>query len=370
VNDALMKVLNDGIERRLHTGGQVVVLKAGREVCALAFGSNGSEEAMTLEHTLPLLSAGKPITAAAVMKLWEQGEISIDDVVAKYVPAFGQMGKEGITIRDCLLHTAGLRGVAVKWWEPSVGEIVDQVCAAELESNWEVGKTAGYHIGSTWFVLGEIVRRVMGTDLRLALRGLVLDAAGMKETTIGMGAGGYEGLDRAGKLGRMYDTLAISAATAHGHESESGAGRLQTWEKAESFVEARCPANARGTARDLARFYQALLDGNYRLLRPTTAAAMTARHRVNTMDLTFRAKVDTGLGVICNSAYYGQPTLPYGFGEGASMRAFGHGGNMSSLGMADPDRELVVAVMFNGQPGEPRHQARMNELMATIYREF
>lgn len=370
MNHALMRVLNEGIERRLHTGGQVVVLKAGREVCAIAFGSNGDGETMTLKHALPLLSAGKPITAAAVMKLWERGEIAIEDVVAKYVPEFGQMGKEGITIRDCLLHTAGLRSVAVKWWEGGVSEIVNQVCAAEIEASWEVGKTAGYHIGSTWFVLGEIVRRVMGTDLRLALRGLVLDAVEMMDTTIGMGAGGYEALERAGTLGRMYDTLAISAATAHGHESESGPGRLQTWEKAESFVEARCPANARGTARDLARFYDALMNGDDRLLRPATAAAMTARHRVNTMDLTFRAKVDAGLGVICNSAYYGQAALPYGFGEGASMRAFGHGGNMSSLGMADPERDLVVVVMLNGQPGEPRHQTRMNEVMGNIYREL
>lgn len=370
MNDGLAGVLNRGIERRLHTGGQVVVLQGGREVCAMAFGRNGGGEAMTLEHALPLLSAGKPLTAAAVMKLWERGEISIEDVVAKYVPEFGQMGKEGVTIRDCLLHTAGLRGVAVKWWESSVSAIVGQVCEAEIETNWEVGKTAGYHIGSTWFVLGEIVRRVMGTELRLALRELVLDAAGMKGTTLGMGDGGYEEMEQAGKLGRMYDTLAISAATAHGHESESGPGRLQTWEKAGSFAEARCPANARGTARDVARFYQLLMVGDERLLRPTTAAAMTARHRVNTMDLTFRAKVDTGLGVICNSAYYGQATLPYGFGEGASMRAFGHGGNMSSLGMADPERELVVAALFNGQPGEPRHQVRMNEVMETIYREF
>lgn len=369
MSSSIEQVLHQGIEKRLHTGGQIAVRHLGQEVLTMAFGTNGDGEPMTLDHALPLLSAGKPLTAAAVMKLWERNEISIDDVVVKYLPEFGQMGKEAITLRDCLLHTAGLRHVAVKWWDRPVVEILQSICEAEIEPNWEPGKTAGYHIGSTWFVLGEVIRRVMGADLRRALRELVLDPASMTHTTIGMGDDGYESLVSAGRLGRMYDTLAISAAAHHGHAAEPSPGKPQLWELPQSFIDARCPANARGTARDLAHFYQLLMDGDDRLVNPVTACAMTARHRIATMDLTFKAKVDTGLGVICNSAHYGQPVLPYGFGPAASIRAFGHGGNMSSIGMADPQHDLVVVVLFNGQPGEPRHQTRIAETLTCIYRD-
>jgi hypothetical protein len=52
------------------------------------------------------------------------------------------------------------------------------------------------------------------------------------------------------------------------------------------------------------------------------------------------------------------------------MRAYGHGGNQSSLGMADPEHGLVVATVFNGMPGEEAHANRMRLLMAAVYEDL
>jgi len=98
---------------------------------------------------------------------------------------------------------------------------------------------------------------------------------------------------------------------------------------------------------------------------------MTARHRVNTVDKTFQAIVDWGLGFIANSLIYaGNENAPYQYGPHASPRAFGHSGNQASAGFADPEHALAVVVVVNGMPGEAAHQARMRGILAAIYEDL
>ena len=55
-----------------------------------------------------LASITKPMTAAAVMTLVDAGQLSLDDKAVKFFPAFTGEGRETITIRNLLTHTAGL----------------------------------------------------------------------------------------------------------------------------------------------------------------------------------------------------------------------------------------------------------------------
>ena len=41
-------------------------------------------------------------------------------------------------------------------------KVLDTICRSSLEADWVPGKRAGYHPYSSWFVLGELVRRVDG----------------------------------------------------------------------------------------------------------------------------------------------------------------------------------------------------------------
>src|SRR5438094_3952730 len=67
------------------------------------FGKAASGDAMFL-----LGSVSKPITAAAVMTLFDRGKLRLDDRAAKFLPAFTGGGRDEVTVRHLLTHTSGL----------------------------------------------------------------------------------------------------------------------------------------------------------------------------------------------------------------------------------------------------------------------
>ena len=121
-------------------------------------------------------------------------------------------------------------------------------------------------------------------------------------------------------------------------------------------------------------FQQMMLNGGEldgaRLLSPQTIEAMVARHRVGMFDHTFRHVLDFGLGFIINSSMYGKETVPYGYGDHASPRAFGHSGAQSACAFADPEHRLVVAWVCNGQTSEPKHPQRQRAITNAIYEDL
>lgn len=129
-------------------------------------------------------------------------------------------------------------------------------------------------------------------------------------------------------------------------------------------------AGLRGPINQLAKLYEALLDGGRGVVSPATIAEFTRRHRCGMFDHTFGAIVDMGLGFILDSKHHGKVDVPYGYGPHASEATFGHGGQESCTGFADPQHGLVVAVMFNGTPGEKPHQRRMFDVLAAVYEDL
>ncbi len=61
-------------------------------------------------------------------RLWEAGALGLDDPVVKFIPEFAARGKEGITIRHLLTHTAGIRMVQ---WSSSWDETIARICGAD-----------------------------------------------------------------------------------------------------------------------------------------------------------------------------------------------------------------------------------------------
>lgn len=125
-----------------------------------------------------------------------------------------------------------------------------------------------------------------------------------------------------------------------------------------------------GPINQLATLYEALLDGGRGIVSPDTVAEWTRPHRCGKFDHTFGAIVDMGLGLILDSKHHGKADVPYGYGPHSSQATFGHGGQESCTGFADPEHGLVVAVMFNGSPGEKPHQQRMFATLAAIYEDL
>ncbi len=373
-------VIDAGVAEGLHSGAQVYASIAGRTVLDIAIGTNenrtaenspadnrpaegitAGNSAITTDSIPLWLSSGKPITAVAIAILWQRGLLELDDPVARHIPEFATNGKEKITLRHLLTHTGGFRWADYHLTMPWP-EIIRRICDVRPEPNWIFGKTAGYHAFTSWYILAEIIQRVdpARRSFETFITEEIFQPLGMRDCSFTMSPEKFHALG---------DRICVLKNTGKSHAHPLG---LDSPERCMLCVPG---ASGRGPMRELAKFYEMLLNRGKsstgaRILSPQTVEALTARHRTGLMDLTFKQIVDWGLGVIVNSAIYGEPTVPYGFGPHASARTFGHGGSQSSVALVDPENQLVTNIVFNGMPGEAAHHKRMRATLGAMYEDL
>src|SRR5579862_7073297 len=98
---AIDEIVNRAVANHQIPGAVVIVGHRGRVAYRRGFGMRSLEpaqERMTIDTVFDMASLTKPlITATAVMQLCEQGKISVNDSVAKYLPEFAANGKGEIT---------------------------------------------------------------------------------------------------------------------------------------------------------------------------------------------------------------------------------------------------------------------------------
>jgi CubicO group peptidase (beta-lactamase class C family) len=402
-----------GMDAGLHIGAQLYVSLRGELIADEAIGLARHGVPMRHDTLMLWLSAGKPISAVAVAQVWERGLLDLDDPVAKHIPEFAANGKEVVTIRHILTHTGGFRALLGHWEGKSWDEVIAALANSRLEPRWVPGETAGYHPITSWYLLGELVRRLDGRPFDRYVREMIFEPIGMRDSWIGMPVEQFRAYgDRIGLMHEIKDGVTPAANYALDREDLAS--------------QTRPPTNARGPIRELGMFYEMMLNrgdlpplprysvGEGRgegargierrstaltsdtlapqlhshphpnplprstagegtrapILWAQTVEAITARHRVGMYDKTFKHVIDWGLGFVLQSNQYGVDTVPYGYGPHASPRTFGHSGSRSSIGYADPEHGLAVAVLFNGAPDEARHDARMREVNAAIYEDL
>jgi CubicO group peptidase (beta-lactamase class C family) len=352
-------LIDQGIEAGEHLGAQIYLSRDGNVVADAAFGEVRPGVAMTPDSIQTWMSATKPIAAVAFAQQWELGNLDLDRPVAEVIPTFEQGGKETITPRHLLTHTAGFR--ASRFKSPGVpwDEIITAICATPLEPDWIPGERAGYHLHSSWFILGELVRIASGKSPSDYYRQHIFEPLGMVDSWIGMPADYYR--EHANQIGQM-------PRTTNGTTLPSGFDQ-DRW-----CTDCRPGGSGYGPTRELGRFYEMLLNrgelNGTRIIDPETVDLFTDRHRVGMHDRSFKHIIDWGLGFIPNSAKYGVDTVPYGYGPHASDQAFGHSGYQSSVAFADPPHKLAVAIVFNGMPGEAAHHKRNNAILDALYTDL
>jgi len=361
IRDALPKtaeVIAADFAAGQHKGFQVYVSLRGETVADAAWGEAIPGREMTTGIRVCWLSSGKPLTAMAIGLLWQRGLLRLDDPIVRFVPEFGVRGKDGVTVRHLLTHTGGLPQVETGYPEATWAESVARVCAAAIADGWVVGRTGGYHVASSWFVLGEIVQRVGGRSFATFLYDELCEPLGMGKTSFEVAEDSLA--NDVGEVGWMWRRV--------GRQLEP-----LDWHDPPRLTRASPGSSARGPIRELGRFYERLLgalNGEPGLFTSQTVEAMTSPHRVGEVDRTFQHVVDFGLGFLVDSNRYGAETVPYGFGRHCSPRAFGHGGAQSSMGFADPGHGLVVAWAANAQIGEPRHNVRNRAINTAVYEDL
>ncbi len=352
-------VIQEGARRGLHSAVQLFVSRFGKTVFDDTIGDDETGSTLTRETLMPLLSAAKPLTSVAMLQLVEREFLDLDVPVADVIPEFANGGKAGITTRHLLTHTGGFREVDTGWPHAGWDETVRRVCETPLEESWVVGESSGYHVASSWFVLGELIRRIDGRSFSDYLREEVCLPLGMTDVWNGMPEDIWHAYGE--RIGQM-------------EQLERGEIRELPWHDFAHSSAAAPGGNTRGPVSQLGRFYQCLLNGGVldgvQILKPETVDQLTSRHRVGAFDQTLQHVIDFGLGVIVDSNRYGAETVPYGYSRYCSEQTFGHGGSQSSIGFADPEHGLVVCYVADRRAGEPRHQKRHREIVNAIYEDL
>jgi uncharacterized protein YbbC (DUF1343 family)/CubicO group peptidase (beta-lactamase class C family) len=109
---AIDNLVGQAIAQKQIPGAVVEIGHGGHIVFRKAYGERSLEperEAMTVDTVFDMASLTKPLmTATSIMQLCEEGKLSFNDPVAKYLPEFAANGKQDITVRQLLTHYSGL----------------------------------------------------------------------------------------------------------------------------------------------------------------------------------------------------------------------------------------------------------------------
>lgn len=180
---AIDRYVDEQLDRTGVPGAAYAVVGPEGVVHARTIGEDGDGRAVTRRTPYLWGSVSKPVTATAVVRLVERGELGLDDPVVEHVPDFATADRRSsarITVRQLLDHTSGLpegleltdRYDADRSPETVVGQVRD------LEPLAGPGERHSYS-SLNYVVLAAVVEHVTGEDFGDALRALVLQPAGM-----------------------------------------------------------------------------------------------------------------------------------------------------------------------------------------------
>ncbi len=198
-------------ERGAAAGYTILVARDGKLVYSAAVGMRDRENAvpMSLDTRYRIFSMSKPVTSVAVLMLYEEGKLQLDDPVSRFLPAFADMrvftgvdaagniqtepAREPITIRHLLSHTGGFGYGAGYDRTSPLGPLWAGVnLGGELSSEEKIRKLAAlplyFQPGTRWRysyatdVLGYLVEVVSGVPFAQFLQTRLFDPLGMSHT--------------------------------------------------------------------------------------------------------------------------------------------------------------------------------------------
>lgn len=312
------------------SGGVTLVARKGliADVRSVGLADIATKREMTPGTMFCIASMTKPITATALMMLVDEGKVSIDDPVAKYIPEFAdiklQSGEaaEPITLRHVLTHTSGLHG--------------EQRVEGSLEEHMKVLVERGlaFPPGTKWQyspglnVCGRVIEVVSGMPYHEFLQKRLFAPLRMADTT-------------------FFPTLAQQKKLATLYQPGQNAGELEPAEHWLTDFSADRVANPSGglisTAGDMARFYQMILDGgtvgNLQFLSEQSVREMTTIQSGEDIVTGFTPGNGWGLG-------WCVVRKPQGVTGMLSAGTCGHGGAFGTQGWIDPERKMIFVLMI------------------------
>jgi CubicO group peptidase (beta-lactamase class C family)/poly(3-hydroxybutyrate) depolymerase len=290
-------------------------------------------EAMQPDNIFWIASMSKPVLATLLLMLQDEGLLSVDDPVEKYLPEFKELktadGKPArVTIRQLLTHTSGMG-------EITAAQARDAKTLAFVIPLY-VARPVAFPPGSKWAYCqsgintgGRIAEVVTGEPLDQLLQKRLFGPLGMKDTTFYLTEKQLPRLARSYRRTDQGELEATAIAFLHGKSPTS---------------RDRFPAPNGGlfsTARDYARFCQMVLRGGEldgkRYLKPETVQLMTTI-QTGALKTGFTPGNGWGLG-------WCLVREPQGVTAMLSPGTFGHGGAYGTQAWIDPTAKRIYLLM-------------------------
>jgi CubicO group peptidase (beta-lactamase class C family) len=302
---------------------------------------------LTPDSPFVTLSASKAVTAMIVHLLDQQNLLRLDDPVCEYIPEFAAHGKQWITIRHLLIHRAGIQNLPAEVLRltnlDDTGPVV-RIIAGQRPTG-RAGRQLAYHAVTGGFVLGEVVRRVTGKDVRTVLDETLRRPLGFRWLSYGVDAADLPAVATNYLTGPAplppFSTL-FRRALGVGYEEAVAISNEPR------FLTGVVPAgNVVATANEMSRYFQLLLDGGVldgvRVFDERTVRRATLEHSYLELDLTLGIPFRYGMGFMLGADWF-SPYGPY------TRKAFGHIGFTNIVAWADPERRVAAAILTSGKP--------------------
>lgn len=336
----IQKAVHELIDGGSETGIQVAVIHHGTVVADVAGGvaDRGTGCPVGPGTLFWAASTAKGMASTVVHVLAERGELDYDLRVADVWPEFAAHGKDTVTVRHLLCHTAGVPGLPPGTTPDDLCDW-ERICAllADAEPWWRPGTRLGYHSDTFGYLVGETVRRATGCTISELLRDLITRPLGIvDEVHFGVPARllprvatqiDPEGLSKSppepGSPPRPSMPMVIIPRAALANRRD--------------LLSADIPSMGTMTARAAATVYAALLGH-------IDAVGLVSAERLATMAAITYEGPDAVMGVESAWAFGYSPARPAGTHPGAT---FGMLGGNGSAAFADIDSGTAVAVMRN-----------------------
>lgn len=353
--DAIWNKVTDLYRTGIHPAISFVLRRHGKVVLKRSIGhttGNGPSDSPLAEKIVAspgtpycTYSASKAITAMLIHLLVERHKIRLADYVSDHIPEFGVHGKHTITIHDLLSHRAGFPAMPKEVdWDTLLNFDACLRFIFNSKPKYPVGKRIAYHTLTSGYVLGEIVRRVAGKDIREFLRETIQEPLGFKYFNFGVRdecipdvADNYV---TGVPIPRFLSSLTKQATGLDWHSYVAITND-------EKFLRAIVPSgNLIATADEMSRFYQMLLNGGEldgkRIFKPETVRQAIISASETMLDGTTYLPVRYSEGFMLGSKSFSL-YLPF------YKEAFGHWGFVGIFCWADPTRDIVVSLMNSGK---------------------
>lgn len=359
--------LGDWVDSGAVAGASAAIWHRGRVVAARQAGLAAGETPVRPDTLFPLASVSKPFTAAAVLRLVEDGRLDLDDRVIDLLPEFGDVDpfdedalpqleamRDQITIRHLLCHTSGLpENVSVKRMRmrdlPSLDQQIDLMCRLPLVA---APGTELLYSNPNYGILSRIAAHAAGKEFHRLLRSSVLQSFGLAGDVV-IQPGEEWDLRIA-----HVDDPASAGTPAEAYNSPWWRQLGIPW------------GGLYGTPGGVLSFITAFLPEHRRIFGEETVTLMTTDQTGGAPGGVASAGVRWPVGRWALGWEVKGEKRRHWTGDLTSPATFCHWGQAGTLAWADPERDLALAVFGNRtvRYGWPLRPPRWAELSDTIVR--